>query len=54
MFLTGLARTMVNEAAMGVTRGHEEARLFMERYIGRFETLASPPPERAGPVPDSA
>ncbi|WP_082900191.1 TetR/AcrR family transcriptional regulator [Rhodococcus phenolicus] len=53
MFLTGLARTMVNEAAMGVTRGHEEARLFMERYIGRFETLASPP-ERAGPVPDSA
>ncbi|MGW0026690.1 TetR/AcrR family transcriptional regulator [Rhodococcus sp. NPDC003383] len=41
MFLTGLARTIVNEAAIDVTRGHDEAHRFMERYMGRFESLTA-------------
>jgi phage baseplate assembly protein W len=36
-------RILVNEAAVDVTLGHEEARRFIERHIGRFETPTTPP-----------
>jgi TetR/AcrR family transcriptional regulator of autoinduction and epiphytic fitness len=41
MFLSGLARVMVDENAIGVDLGHEEAQRFMDRYLGRFESLAA-------------
>nr|AIU93922.1 hypothetical protein LRS1606.488 [Rhodococcus sp. NS1] len=42
MFRSALARVMVDEKAIGVDLGHEEAFRFMERYIDRFDSLTVP------------
>jgi AcrR family transcriptional regulator len=38
MLLTGAARILCNEGAVGVEEGHEELRAFVERYMSRFST----------------
>lgn len=36
MLLAQTARSLCNEEAVGVTQGHQEARVFVERYLHRF------------------
>jgi AcrR family transcriptional regulator len=37
MIVTSLARIMVLEQGLGITRGHDDAEAFVERYLDRFE-----------------
>jgi len=37
MIVTSLARIMVLERGLGITRGHDDAQAFVERYLDRFE-----------------
>ncbi|MQY31736.1 TetR/AcrR family transcriptional regulator [Nocardia aurantia] len=48
MLLTGAARILCNEGAVGVEQGHRELRAFVERYMSRFGTPLPPaaPAER--------
>jgi AcrR family transcriptional regulator len=43
MIVTSLARILLLERGLGISRGHDEAESFIERYLGRFEM----PPEGA-------
>ncbi|MEV6341101.1 TetR/AcrR family transcriptional regulator [Nocardia vinacea] len=47
MLLTGAARILGSESAVGVEQGHDELRAFVERYLQRFGTPL-PPRESAG------
>ncbi|MCV7238860.1 TetR/AcrR family transcriptional regulator [Mycolicibacterium celeriflavum] len=38
MIVTSLARIVLLERGLGITRGHAEAEAFIERYLDRFET----------------
>ncbi|WP_327099068.1 TetR/AcrR family transcriptional regulator [Nocardia vinacea] len=42
MLLTGAARILGNESAVGVEQGHAELRAFVERYLRRFGTPLPP------------
>lgn len=37
MIITSLARIVLLERGLGITRGHAEAEAFIERYLNRFE-----------------
>jgi AcrR family transcriptional regulator len=37
MIMGGLARMVLHEQGLGITRGHEEAAAFIERWLDRFE-----------------
>jgi len=37
MILASLARILVLEKGLGITRGHAEAQAFVQRYLGRFD-----------------
>ncbi|HLS79756.1 MAG TPA: helix-turn-helix domain-containing protein [Nocardia sp.] len=57
MLLTGAARMICNESAVGMTQGHEELRAFVERFLEQYRmpTVAGPAPTAttdttAGPV----
>ena len=41
MIVTSLARIVLLERGLGITRGHAEAEAFIERYLDRFETPSS-------------
>ncbi|OBI43173.1 TetR family transcriptional regulator [Mycobacterium kyorinense] len=41
MILTSLARIMLLEQSLGITRGHDAARDFIERYLDRFEVRSA-------------
>ena len=41
MIVTSLARILVLERSLGITRGHGEATDFIERYLDRFEMRSS-------------
>ena len=41
MVIASLARILLLEKGLGITRGHAEANHFIERYLGRFEVPAS-------------
>lgn len=41
MIVTSLARIVLLERGLGITRGHAEAEAFIERYLDRFETQPS-------------
>lgn len=51
ILLTGAARILCNESAVGMTHGHDQLRAFIEEHIDRF-TLALPP--TANPPGDAA
>jgi AcrR family transcriptional regulator len=40
MIVTSLARILLLERGLGITRGHDEAEAFIERYLERFEMPA--------------
>jgi AcrR family transcriptional regulator len=44
MIMGGLARIVFHEQGLGITRGHDEATAFIDRWLDRFEM---PSPERA-------
>jgi AcrR family transcriptional regulator len=46
MIMGGLARMVLHEQGLGITRGHEEAAAFVERWLDRFEM---PSWEQTGP-----
>jgi hypothetical protein len=37
MIVTSLARIVLLERGLGITRGHAEAEAFIEQYLERFE-----------------
>jgi hypothetical protein len=37
MIVTSLARILLLERGLGITRGHAEAQAFIERYLERYE-----------------
>ena len=37
MIVASLARIVLLERGLGITRGHAEAQAFIERYLDRFE-----------------
>jgi AcrR family transcriptional regulator len=37
MIVASLARILVLEQGLGITRGHAEAQAFVERYLGRYD-----------------
>ncbi|VEG41813.1 transcriptional regulator [Mycolicibacterium flavescens] len=41
MIVTSLARIVLLERGLGITRGHAEAEAFIERYLDRFEIKSS-------------
>lgn len=41
MILTSLARIMLLEQSLGITRGHDATRDFIERYLDRFEARSA-------------
>ncbi len=41
MIVTSLARIVLLERGLGITRGHAEAEAFIERYLNRFEIKSS-------------
>jgi TetR/AcrR family transcriptional regulator of autoinduction and epiphytic fitness len=41
MLIAQTARSLCNESAVGVTRGHEELRAFVERQMGLLKTFAA-------------
>ncbi|WP_082696657.1 TetR/AcrR family transcriptional regulator [Mycobacterium sp. IS-1590] len=41
MLVTSLARIVLLERGLGITRGHAEAEAFVERYLNRFEITPS-------------
>jgi AcrR family transcriptional regulator len=41
MIVTSLARIVLLERGLGITRGHAQAEAFIERYLDRFETPSS-------------
>jgi hypothetical protein len=41
MIVTSLARIVLLERGLGITRGHDEAEAFIAQYLERFEL---PPP----------
>jgi AcrR family transcriptional regulator len=41
MIMGSLARILAMEQGLGITRGHEEAHAFIERYLSRFDLPAS-------------
>ena len=41
MIVTSLARIVLLERGLGITRGHAEAEAFIERYLERFEMPSS-------------
>jgi hypothetical protein len=41
MIVTSLARIILLERGLGITRGHDEAEAFIKRYLGRFELPTS-------------
>lgn len=41
MIVTSLARIVLLERGLGITRGHAEAEAFIGRYLDRFETRSS-------------
>jgi TetR/AcrR family transcriptional regulator, regulator of autoinduction and epiphytic fitness len=43
MLVAQTARSLCNESAVGVTRGHDELRAFVERQMGLLKTFAAPP-----------
>jgi AcrR family transcriptional regulator len=45
MIMGGLARIMLHEQGLGITRGHDEATAFIERWLDRFEMPAFEQPE---------
>ncbi|MCX4090958.1 TetR/AcrR family transcriptional regulator [Nocardia sp. alder85J] len=49
MLLTGAARILCNEGAVGMEQGHKELRAFVERFISRFN--APLPPRSAADRP---
>lgn len=51
MIIATLARTMVLENGLGITRGHTEARAFIDDYVRRFELPAGPGPIAQQPQP---
>jgi AcrR family transcriptional regulator len=46
MLLAQMARSMCNEAAIGVTDGHEQMRAFLERFLAQYGATASTGPTR--------
>ena len=46
MIMGGLARMVLHEQGLGITRGHEQATAFIERCLDRFEmpSWADQPP----------
>ena len=45
MIMGGLARTVLHEQGLGITRGHDQATAFIDRCLDRFEMPAWEPPE---------
>jgi AcrR family transcriptional regulator len=50
MLLTGAARILCNEGAVGVEQGHAELRAFIERYMNRFDNPLPVRNSRPGPA----
>ena len=46
MIVTSLARIVLLERGLGITRGHAEAEAFIERYLERFEMPSRRDPNR--------
>jgi AcrR family transcriptional regulator len=42
MIVASLARILVLERSLGISRGHAEAQAFIDEYLGRFELPATP------------
>ncbi len=51
MIVASLARIMVLENGLGITRGHTEARAFLDEYVTRFELPTGPGPVAQQPQP---
>src|SRR6201989_893537 len=49
MIMGGLARMVLHEQGLGITRGHDEAIAFMERCLDRFEMPSWEPPATPSP-----
>jgi AcrR family transcriptional regulator len=45
MIMGGLARLVLHEKSLGITRGHDEATAFIERWVDRFDMPAWENPE---------
>lgn len=55
ILLTGAARILCNEGAVGMTQGHDQLRAFIEEYIGRFTLPTTPAADLPGtPAADDA
>ena len=50
MLIAQTARSLCNESAVGVTRGHDELRAFVERQMSLLKTLRGQPPPQLGRV----
>jgi hypothetical protein len=37
MIMGGLARMVLHEQGLGITRGHDQATAFIDRWLDRFE-----------------